>query len=138
MDVPLTDLRRHQPLALEDADRVPAESDEDRSDAVVLADRLEERSELDTGVLLLVPERERRPGDDRPLGGLDANAPVCVERASRRALQGCQPLDDVGATDVARAVSHAAPPRGRDSSALPSPPPIEPPGPSAPRPLLGP
>src|SRR6266550_3594965 len=95
------DLRGDQPLAVEDADRVTAEADEQRSDDMIGGQRLEQRLELHDLVLALVREPERRSDDDQVAGGLDSRLSAGVGGATALALQRRHALADVLATDEA-------------------------------------
>ena len=101
VDESLTHLVRDQPLAVEDADGEAAQPHEDGADAVILGEGVQQRRDVDDAVLGVVPERERRPDDDRLARRLEAGAPVGVDGAPCRALQGSEPLDGVRAADVA-------------------------------------
>lgn len=59
------DLRGDQPLALEDADRIAAQANEERRDDVIGFECIEQRLELDRLVLADVRKPERGPDDDR-------------------------------------------------------------------------
>ena len=92
LDEARADLRRDQALALENADRVAAEADEQRRDEVVGRQRVEQRPELDPPVLALVREPERRSDDDHLVGRLDPHRPVGISRPPRLALERRQAL----------------------------------------------
>src|SRR5207342_969382 len=99
LDEARADLRVDQPLALENADRVAAEPDEQRGDQTILLERLEERTELDAVVLALVREPERGTHGNGLGGSLDPDDPVRIARPPRFSLERGEPFAHVLAAD---------------------------------------
>jgi len=87
LDEARADLRSDQAFAVEDANRVAAKPDEQRSDDVVVGQRLEERRQPHRAVLVLMCEPERRSYDDGLAGELDPHHSVGIARPALLTLE---------------------------------------------------
>ena len=96
-----SDLRGDQLLALEHSQRVAAETDKQHRHAAIGSESGEQRLDHDVLVLAFVVEPERRRDGERLTFQLEPHAPIPVDGPSRRALERCEPLGEVGAADVA-------------------------------------
>jgi len=101
LDEARADLRSDQALAVEDANCVAAEADEQRGDDVVAGQRLEERRQPHRAVLVLMWEPERRSYNNGLAGELDPHHSVGIARPALRTLERGQPLADVLPADEA-------------------------------------
>ena len=101
LDEPGSDLRGNDLLALEHSQRVAAETDEQHRHAAIGSESGEQRLDHDVLVLAFVVEPERRRDGERLTFQLEPRAPIPVDGPSRRALERCEPLGEVGAADVA-------------------------------------
>jgi hypothetical protein len=99
VDEPLSDLRRDEPLALEDADRVASQPHQHRAREMVLGDLLEQRTDPDDVVLACVAKRKRRRDDERLVRRLEARRAVRVDRAPRRPVERREALGRVRPPD---------------------------------------
>jgi hypothetical protein len=119
---PRADLGRDETLALEHADGVAAEADEQDGDEVVLSERVEQRRELDRVVLTQMAEPEGGPDDERLAVRLDLRRAAGVARPAGRPGEGRETLADVFASDVSGQDGLPASGRGsRIVNAVPAP-----------------
>jgi len=98
---PSADLRGDELLALEHADGIAAEADEEDADRVILGQGIQQGRQLDRLVFALVGEPEGRTDDDSLVGRRDPRGSVGIVRAARQPVERTQTLADVVASDVA-------------------------------------
>ncbi len=94
------DLRGDELLALEDAERVAPEANEERGNPVIGPERGEQRLDHHLLVLALVVEPERRRDGERLLRQLETGAAIAVDGTAGGALERSEPLLEVGPADV--------------------------------------
>ena len=101
LDEARADLRGDELLALEDSERVAAETDQEHRDPVIGVEGGEQRVDHHLLVLTLVFEPEWRRDGERLLRQLETGAAVAVDGTAGGALEWREALREVGPADVA-------------------------------------